>query len=96
MERECQYCGIKVCSSFRRGEQQNLVDITGCFGSQLLLSRYKQDLTPDQKAALLDLIRVQKHAGISPEVSRELISGKARGELLEEPVDDDDDDAMSL
>lgn len=58
--------------------------------------RYKQDLTPDQKAALLDLIRVQKHAGISPEISRELISGKARGEILDEPIDEDDDDVMSL
>lgn len=59
--------------------------------------RYKQDLTPDQKAALLDLIRVQWHDGISPEVRRELTSGKARGEMLDEPVDeDDDDDVMSI
>ncbi|UZJ51181.1 hypothetical protein CBS101457_000501 [Exobasidium rhododendri] len=60
--------------------------------------RYKQDLTPDQKAALLDLIRVQKHDGISPEIRRELVSGKARGEMLDEPVDgdDDEDDIMSM
>lgn len=58
--------------------------------------RYKQDLTPDQKAALLDLIRVQKHEGISPEIRRELVSGKARGEMLDEPIDEDDDDAMSM
>ncbi|PWN52078.1 Bystin-domain-containing protein [Violaceomyces palustris] len=53
--------------------------------------RYKQDLTPDQKGALLDLLRVQKHDGISPEVRRELMTGEARGEMLEEPVDEDDD-----
>ncbi|SPO26757.1 related to ENP1 - required for pre-rRNA processing and 40S ribosomal subunit synthesis [Ustilago trichophora] len=53
--------------------------------------RYKQDLTPDQKSALLDLLRVQKHEGISPEVRRELLTATARGEMLEEPVDDDDD-----
>lgn len=63
--------------------------------------RYKQDLTPDQKTALLDLLRVQKHDGISPEVRRELTTGKARGEMLEEPMDgmdsgDDDDDVMSV
>ncbi|PWN37491.1 Bystin-domain-containing protein [Meira miltonrushii] len=58
--------------------------------------RYKQDLTPDQKAALVDLLRVQWHEGISPEVRRELNSGKARGEMLDEPVDEDDDDMMSV
>ncbi|PWZ00269.1 Bystin-domain-containing protein [Testicularia cyperi] len=58
--------------------------------------RYKQDLTPDQKAALLDLLRVQKHEGISPEVRRELLTATARGEMLEEPVDEDDDDMMSV
>lgn len=65
--------------------------------------RYKQDLTPDQKTALLDLLRVQKHDGISPEVRRELTTGKARGEMLDEPMEDgdfsgdeDDDDVMSV
>ena len=53
--------------------------------------RYKQDLTPDQKSALLDLLRVQKHPGISPEVRRELLTATARGEMLDEPVDEDDD-----
>lgn len=53
--------------------------------------RYKQDLTPDQKSALLDLLRVQKHDGISPEVRRELLTATARGEMMEEPVDEDDD-----
>lgn len=58
--------------------------------------RYKQDLTPDQKTALLDLLRVQKHDGIGPEVRRELTTGKARGEMLDEPIDEDDSDAMSV
>lgn len=57
--------------------------------------RYKRDLTPDQKLALLDLIRVQKHPGIEPDIRRELSSGESRGEMLPEPYDDDDD-AMSL
>jgi essential nuclear protein 1 len=75
---------------------------TCCLISMLTLpislhcTRYKQDLTPDQKSALLDLIRVQKHDGISPEIRRELVSGKARGEMLEEPIDEDDDDVMSM
>lgn len=57
--------------------------------------RYKQDLTSDQKTALLDLLRIQKHDDIGPEVRRELSTGKARGEMLDEPLDDDSD-AMSV
>lgn len=56
--------------------------------------RYKGDLTPDQKLALLDLIRVQRHPGIEPDIRRELSTGESRGELLPEPLDEDDD--MSL
>lgn len=56
--------------------------------------RYKADMTPDQKAALLDLIRVQRHAGIEPDIRRELTSGESRGEMLPEPIYEDDD--MSL
>ena len=33
--------------------------------------RYKEDLAPEQKEALLDLLRYQSHAQISPEVRRE-------------------------
>ncbi|KAL4403145.1 snoRNA-binding rRNA-processing protein [Malassezia pachydermatis] len=57
--------------------------------------RYKRDMTPDQKLALLDLIRVQKHPGIEPDIRRELTSGESRGEMLPEPLYDDDDD-MSI
>ena len=52
--------------------------------------RYKRDLTPDQKLALLDLIRVQKHPGIEPDIRRELSTGESRGEMLPEPDYDDD------
>lgn len=53
--------------------------------------RYKRDLTPDQKLALQDLIRVQKHPGIEPEIRRELASGESRGDMLPEPLLEDDD-----
>ncbi|EGO01545.1 hypothetical protein SERLA73DRAFT_166090 [Serpula lacrymans var. lacrymans S7.3] len=42
--------------------------------------RYSPDLTPDQKDALLDVIRVNPHAQIGPEVRRELVNSVARGE----------------
>ncbi|PKI83159.1 snoRNA-binding rRNA-processing protein [Malassezia vespertilionis] len=57
--------------------------------------RYKRDLTPDQKLALLDLIRVQRHAGIEPDIRRELASGESRGDLLPEPLGREEDD-MSI
>ena len=56
--------------------------------------RYKRDMTPDQKLALIDLIRVQRHPGIEPDIRRELSTGESRGEMLPEPYDADDD--MSL
>ncbi|KAG8822402.1 snoRNA-binding rRNA-processing protein [Serendipita sp. 401] len=42
--------------------------------------RYAADITPDQKNALLDVIRVNNHPQISLEVRRELINSVARGE----------------
>ncbi|KAI6151725.1 Bystin-domain-containing protein [Pisolithus tinctorius] len=42
--------------------------------------RYSPDLTPDQKDALLDVVRANPHAQIGPEVRRELINSVARGE----------------
>ncbi|KAG2159056.1 Bystin-domain-containing protein, partial [Suillus bovinus] len=42
--------------------------------------RYSPDLTPDQKDALLDVIRVNPHPQIGLEVRRELVNSVARGE----------------
>ncbi|KAJ1980959.1 snoRNA-binding rRNA-processing protein [Dimargaris xerosporica] len=50
------------------------------------VQRYKSDLTPDQKEALLDLLKYQNHDGISPEVRRELHHSACRGEMLAEPM----------
>jgi Bystin len=101
----CQYYGIRVCWSLRRGEQHSTHCLLLHFTEESLsfYPRYKQDLTPDQKTALLDLLRVQKHEGIGPEIRRELTTGEARGEMLEEPIGygeagygSDYDDAMSV
>ncbi len=37
-------------------------------------------MTPDQKDALLDVVRIQYHSQIGPEVRRELVNSVARGE----------------
>lgn len=40
--------------------------------------RYKQDMTREQKDSLLDLVKIQFHHDITPEVRRELSSGGER------------------
>ncbi|KII96008.1 hypothetical protein PLICRDRAFT_98163 [Plicaturopsis crispa FD-325 SS-3] len=42
--------------------------------------RYASDLTPEQKDALLDVIRVNPHPTIGPEVRRELVNSVVRGQ----------------
>ena len=41
--------------------------------------RYRNDITEDQREALLDLLIVKGHKDISPEVRRELLQGRGRG-----------------
>jgi essential nuclear protein 1 len=41
--------------------------------------RYASDLTPDQKDALLDVIRATPHPQISTEIRRELVNSVVRG-----------------
>lgn len=42
--------------------------------------RYKNDITEDQRDGLLDVIKIQSHAAITPEIRRELMSGAPRVE----------------
>ena len=51
-------------------------------------SRYASDLTPDQKDALLDVIRATPHPQISSEIRRELVNSVVRG-APREAVDQD-------
>ncbi|KAI9687912.1 MAG: snoRNA-binding rRNA-processing protein [Bathelium mastoideum] len=41
--------------------------------------RYRNDITEDQREALLDLLQARGHKNISPEVRRELLEGRGRG-----------------
>jgi essential nuclear protein 1 len=53
---------------------------------QCLLSfaqRYRNDITEDQREALLDLLLTKGHSQIGPEVRRELLEGRGRGVPLE-------------
>lgn len=61
--------------------------------------RYKNDITEDQREALLDLLLVRGHKDIGPEVRRELLAGRGRGIVQDVSggdgrVGDDGDDTM--
>ena len=45
--------------------------------------RYRNDITEDQREALLDLLLTKGHASIGPEIRRELLEGRGRGVMLE-------------
>lgn len=45
--------------------------------------RYKEDMTPEQKDALLELVKVKTHYEISEEVRREIMASGCRGEIKE-------------
>ncbi|KAF8252902.1 Bystin-domain-containing protein [Wilcoxina mikolae CBS 423.85] len=52
--------------------------------------RYRNDITEDQRDALLDLILVKGHPLVGPEIRRQLIAGRERGQQETQAMDDDD------
>jgi essential nuclear protein 1 len=58
--------------------------------------RYRNDVTEDQREALLDLLLVKGHHSIGPEARRELLAGRGRGVVLEERTIDGGDDTMMV
>jgi len=58
--------------------------------------RYRNDITEDQREALLDLLLIRGHKDIGPEVRRELLEGRGRGVVTEERNGDGGDDTMVL
>lgn len=58
--------------------------------------RYRNDITEDQREALLDLLLVRGHKAIGPEVRRELLEGRGRGVPVEQSPNDGNDDTMEF
>ncbi|KAL8243655.1 hypothetical protein R6Q59_009913 [Mikania micrantha] len=61
---------------------------------------YRNEITEDQREALLDLLLARGHKDIGPEVRRELLAGRNRGNEQQMDVDamekDDGDDTMDI
>ncbi|KAJ3355817.1 hypothetical protein HDU83_002465 [Entophlyctis luteolus] len=45
--------------------------------------RYKGELVPEQKEALLELLKYRVHPLITPEIRREIVNSKCRGDVLD-------------
>ena len=75
--RNCLYFGTNPFSHFARGA---FYAMCAPFNPLINIYRYAADLTPDQKDALLDVVRANPHPQIGPEVRRELVNSVARGE----------------
>ncbi|KAL9604346.1 MAG: hypothetical protein Q9219_000534 [cf. Caloplaca sp. 3 TL-2023] len=58
--------------------------------------RYRNDITEDQREALLDLLLIRGHKDIGPEVRRELLAGRGRGVVIEDQGADEGDDTMMV
>lgn len=58
--------------------------------------RYKQDVSSEQKQALLDLLRAKSHPTITSDIRRELQSAKCRDVEIDEPKMEPPESEMSL
>ncbi|KAH8686015.1 rRNA processing protein-like protein Bystin [Tricladium varicosporioides] len=58
--------------------------------------RYRNDITEDQREALLDLLLTKGHSQIGPEVRRELLEGRGRGVAIEPEEPEFGDDTMLI
>lgn len=58
--------------------------------------RYRNDITEDQREALLDLLLNRGHKDIGPEIRRELLAGRGRGVVIEEQGAEGGDDTMMV
>ena len=58
--------------------------------------RYRNEITEDQREALLDLLLIRGHRAIGPEVRRELLEGRGRGVPVEGNFDNGNDDTMEF
>jgi len=72
---------IRLSNTYKAKSRGDASQLPVLWHQSLLVfaQRYSSDLTPDQKNALLDVIRATPHPQISPEIRRELVNSVVRG-----------------
>lgn len=72
---------IRLSNSYKAASRGDSEKLPVLWHQSLLVfaQRYASDLTPDQKDALLDVIRATPHPQISAEIRRELVNSVERG-----------------
>ncbi|RXK35737.1 essential nuclear protein 1 [Tremella mesenterica] len=70
---------IRLANSPRSRHGEDKLPVLWHQSLLVFVQRYSSDLTPDQKDALLDVIRVRPHATISSEIRREIVNSVERG-----------------
>lgn len=80
---------IRLANSNRSKDGDDKLPVLWHQSLLVFVQRYASDLTPDQKDALLDVIRARPHPQISSEIRRELINSVVRGEPRPEENDVD-------
>lgn len=82
---------IRLANSSRSKDGPDKLPVLWHQSLLVFVQRYASDLTPDQKDALLDVIRARPHPQISTEIRRELVNSVVRGEPRPEEGDGDVD-----
>jgi len=83
---------IRLSNSYKAKTRGDSAKLPVLWHQSLLVfaQRYASDLTPDQKDALLDVIRATPHPQISAEIRRELVNSVERGAPRAQPSQDVD------
>ncbi|KZT13102.1 cell adhesion protein byn-1 [Laetiporus sulphureus 93-53] len=73
---------IRLSNTYRARSVGDVDKLPVLWHQSLLVfcQRYASDLTPDQKDALLDVVRVNPHPQLGLEIRRELVNSAARGD----------------
>ncbi|KAF9451994.1 Bystin-domain-containing protein [Macrolepiota fuliginosa MF-IS2] len=72
---------IRLSNSYKAKSRGDSEKLPVLWHQSLLVfcQRYASDLTPDQKDAILDVVRATPHPQIGPEIRRELVNSVVRG-----------------
>ncbi|EAQ88062.1 hypothetical protein CHGG_04681 [Chaetomium globosum CBS 148.51] len=76
---------LRYAASARDGDGPRSLPVIFHQCMLVFAQRYRNDITEDQREALLDLLLNHGHDKIAPEIRRELLAGRGRGVAVEQP-----------